>query len=163
VGAVVPYALTASNFQIMAQRSSAGTSAPLPATLTATAPGIFTADGTGVGRAAALNQDGTPNAPATPAATGSIVTFYATGEGATSPAGIDGKLGGAPLPQPLAQVAVTIGGMPASIKYAGGAPGIIAGVMQVNAVVPDGISGTVAVTISVGGVASQPGVTLSVK
>jgi len=58
---------------------------------------------------------------------------------------------------------VTIGGQVADVKYAGGAPGVIAGVMQVNAVVPDGVSGAAAVTISVGGTASQPGVTIRVR
>jgi uncharacterized protein (TIGR03437 family) len=162
VGAVVPYGVTAANFQIVAQRAS-GSSAPLPATLSATAPGIFTADGSGAGQASAVNQDGTPNAPATPAAAGSTVTFFATGEGRTTPTGVDGKLGSAPLPQPVQQVTVSIGGMPADVKYAGGAQGVIAGVVQVNVVVPSGVTGAVPVTFSVGGVTSQPGVTLSVK
>jgi uncharacterized protein (TIGR03437 family) len=162
VGAVVPYGITANSVQIVAQRSS-GTSAPLPATLATTAPGIFTLDGSGAGQAAATNQDGTTNTPASPAAAGTIITFLATGEGQTSPAGIDGKPGTAPLPQPLAPVTVSIGGVPADLKYAGGALGITAGVMQVNAVVPTGISGTVPVAITVGGVTSQAGVTVSVK
>jgi uncharacterized protein (TIGR03437 family) len=162
VGAVVPYALTASNFQIVAQ-APGGASAPLPGTLSATAPGIFTADSSGSGQASAMNQDGSPNAPGTPATTGSIISFFATGEGQTTPAGIDGKLGSTPLPQPLQQVTVTIGGVPADVKYAGGVQRVIAGVMQVNAVVPSGATGAVSVTISVGGITSQPGVTLSVS
>jgi len=162
VGAVVPYAFTASNFQIVAQ-NAVGTSAPLPSTLAATAPGIFTADSSGSGQAVALNQDGSPNTPSAPAAAGSVITIYATGEGQTTPAGVDGKLGGTPLPQPLQQVTVTIGGFPADVKYAGGAQGVIAGVMQVNAVIPSGVTGAAPVSISVGGATSQPGVTISVK
>jgi uncharacterized protein (TIGR03437 family) len=162
VGAVVPYALTAATVQIVAQSSGAA-SAPLPATFAATAPGIFTSDGSGAGQAAATNPDGTANTPANPAAVGSILSLFATGEGQTSPAGVDGKLGNAPLPRPLAPVAVTIGGVAAEVKYAGGASGIIAGVMQVNVVVPQGVPGNVPVVISVGGSASQPGVTVSVR
>jgi trimeric autotransporter adhesin len=162
VGALVPYALTSSAVQIVAQRADA-TSTPLPATLAATAPGIFTADGSGTGPAVATNQDGSANTPANPAAVGSLISLYATGEGQTTPAGVDGKLGAAPLPKPLAQVTATIGGVPAEVKYAGGASGIIAGVMQVNLTVPAGLSGTVPVVIAVGGVSSQSGVTVSVR
>jgi uncharacterized protein (TIGR03437 family) len=162
IGAIVPYALTASNLQVVAQTPVA-TSAPLPSTLTAIAPGIFTTDGSGAGQAVAVNPDGSPNKASTPAAAGSIISLLVTGEGQTSPAGVDGKLAGSPAPTPLAPVIVSIGGIPASLKYAGGAPGAIAGLMQVNAVIPDGLSGNVPVVISVGGVSSQPGVTIAVK
>jgi uncharacterized protein (TIGR03437 family) len=161
-GAVVPYALIASNLQVVAQ-GAAAPSAPLPGTLAATAPGMFTADGSGAGQAAATNQDGSTNTSGNPASAGSVISLFATGEGQTSPAGVDGRLGAAPLPQPVARVTVTIGGIPAEVKYAGGVTGVIAGVMQVNAVVPSGLSGAVPVVISVGGVASQSGVTISVK
>jgi len=162
VGAVVPYALTSSAVQIVAQRSDA-TSTPLPVTLAATAPGIFTANGSGTGQAAATNADGSSNTSANPAAVGSVISLYATGEGQTSPTGVDGKLAAAPLPKPVAQVTATIGGVAAEVKYAGGASGMIAGVMQVNIAVPAGVSGNVPVMISVGGVSSQSGVTLSVR
>jgi uncharacterized protein (TIGR03437 family) len=60
---------------------------------------------------------------------------------------------------------VTIGGVPAVVQYAGSAPESIAGLLQVNAVVPQGIAtgAAVPVTISVGGVVSQAGVTIAVK
>ena len=92
-----------------------------------------------------------------------MLSFYATGEGQTLPAGVDGKPAAAPLPQPLANVAVTLGGVPAQLRYAGGAPGQIAGLMQVNVVVPAGLSGAVSVVLTAGGVASQPGVTVVVR
>jgi uncharacterized protein (TIGR03437 family) len=162
VGAVTPYALTATSLQIVAQRAAA-TSAPLPGTLAPTSPGIFTADSSGSGQAAATNQDGSTNAPGNPAAVGSIISLYATGEGQTNPAGVDGKLGATPLPRPLAPVTVSIGGVPADVQYAGGVAGTIAGLMQVNVVIPIGVSGNVPVIIAVGGVVSQTGVTVSVK
>jgi len=163
VGAVVPYGITGSTAQIVAQ--AAGTSsAPVSVSVAATSPGVFTADGSGRGPAAAVNQDGSPNAAGSGAAAGSVVLLYATGEGQTSPAGVDGRITGTVLPQPLAPVSVTIGGVAATVQYAGGAPGIIAGVMQVNAVVPAGVSpGSVPVVVTVGGVASQGGVTVTVK
>ena len=65
-----------------------------------------------------------------------------------------------PLPQPLAKVTASLGGVNAEVLYAGAAPGLIAGVMQVNLVVPGGLSGAVSVVLTVGGVASQGGVTV---
>jgi uncharacterized protein (TIGR03437 family) len=76
---------------------------------------------------------------------------------------VDGKTAGSAPPTPIAPVSVTIGGVPATVNYAGGAPGSIAGMMQVNVVVPSGVSGSVPVVVTVGGVSSQGGVTVVVK
>jgi uncharacterized protein (TIGR03437 family) len=92
-----------------------------------------------------------------------VLSLYATGEGQTLPAGVDGKVAAAPLPEPVALVTVTIGGVGAEVRFAGGAPGQIAGVMQVNVVVPGGLAGAVAVVVTAGGVASQGGVTVAVR
>src|SRR5207244_2592813 len=46
-----------------------------------TAVGLFTADATGFGQAAALNEDGTVNTPSTPSPAGSVMTLFATGTG----------------------------------------------------------------------------------
>jgi uncharacterized protein (TIGR03437 family) len=40
---------------------------------------------------------------------------------------------------PVAPVSLTIGGQPAKILYAGAAPFLVSGVLQVNAIVPEGI------------------------
>jgi uncharacterized protein (TIGR03437 family) len=104
------------------------------------APGLFTLDSTGQGQAAAINQDGvTVNTAATPAKVGDIISLYATGEGQTTPAGVDGKPATPPYPAPNSSVSVIIGGMPAQVLYAGGAPGEVAGLMQVNVQIPSGI------------------------
>jgi uncharacterized protein (TIGR03437 family) len=162
VGAVAPYAVAGGSQQVVVE--SAGTaSAPVAVAVAPTAPGVFTADRSGRGQAAAVNQDGTQNGAANPAAAGSELSLYATGEGQTLPAGVDGKPAAAPLPQPVAKVTVTIGGVAAEVRYAGGAPGLIAGVMQVNVMVPAGVSGTAPVVLTVGGVASQSGVTVAVR
>src|SRR5260370_1356708 len=115
----------------------------------------------GVGQAAAVNREGTRTGTAAPAAAGSVLSLYATGEGQTVPAGVDGKLGAAPLPLPVAPVTVRIGGVAAEVRFAGGAAGQIAGVMQVNVVVPSGLAGAVPVVLlTVGGVPRQAGVTV---
>jgi uncharacterized protein (TIGR03437 family) len=120
-GAAVPYAVSGGTVQVVAQ--SAGTSsAPVAVSVAPTAPGVFTADGSGRGQAAAVNQGGTPNGTAAPASAGSVISLFVTGEGQTSPAGIDGKTAGSVLPAPLAPVSVAIGGTPATVQYAGAAP-----------------------------------------
>jgi len=70
-----------------------------------------------------------------------------------------------PLPQLNPLPVVTIGGAAATVQYAGPLPGGMLGVMQINAVVPAGITvgNAVPVTVTVGGAVSQPGVTLTLK
>jgi uncharacterized protein (TIGR03437 family) len=128
-----------------------------------TAPGVFTLGG-GTGQAAMVNEDGTLNSTLNPAARGSVVVLYATGEGQTNPNGVNGKPAAVPYPKPLAGVSLRIGGYPAEILYAGAAPGY-AGLMQINARVPSGYagSGVLPVTLTVGGIPSQSGVTMAVK
>jgi uncharacterized protein (TIGR03437 family) len=128
------------------------------------APGIFTLNASGTGQATMRNEDTSVNGPDNPAALGSSVVIFATGEGQTTPPGVDGKIATDTLPQPLQPVAVTIGGFPASIQYAGAAPQQPAGVLQVNATVPIAVApgSAVPVVLSVGSVPSQSGVTMGV-
>jgi uncharacterized protein (TIGR03437 family) len=129
----------------------------------ASAPGVFTMDATGTGPGAIVNQDGTVNSAANPAARGSVISIYATGEGQTSPAGVTGSVTQSNAKAPVLPVTVTIGGTGATVQYAGPAPGAVAGLLQVNAVVPQGIGPALPVTVSAGGIASQAGVTVAVK
>ncbi len=135
---------------------------PLAVPISAAAPGVFILGGT---QGAILNQDGIVNSAANPAARGSIVSIYATGEGQTSPPGIDGKFASSILPKPLLAVSARIGGVPATVPYAGAAPGNIAGLMQINAKIPDGVppGSAVAVQISIGTSLSKSGATLAVR
>ena len=92
--------------------------------------------------------------------------MYATGEGQTNPGGIDGKPGVSPAPVPVAQpVTATVGGLPATVQYAGGAPGSVAGLFQVNVQLPQDVvlGNTVPIVITAGGKKSQTNVTLAVK
>jgi uncharacterized protein (TIGR03437 family) len=110
------------------------------------APGLFPV---------VLNQDGTTNSSANPAAAGSTIVFSATGEGVTNGANTAGLQAVAPYANPLLPVVLTIGGEIASAPYAGAAPGL-AGVLQVNAVVPADLPpGQAAVLLSVGAAGSQ--------
>jgi uncharacterized protein (TIGR03437 family) len=129
------------------------------------APGLVSMSGTGQDQAAALNQDGTINSATNPAARGSIIVLYGSGAGQTSPAGIDGHLANSPAPLPVAPLTVSIGGADAAVLYAGGAPGLVEGVIQVNAVIPNGVvpGPRVPVVIASGAVKSRPLLTIAVK
>jgi hypothetical protein len=117
------------------------------------------------GAAAALNQDGSINTPTNPANASGIVVLFATGEGQTTPAGTDGKLAKAPFPQPNLSVSVTIGSLPAQAVYAGAAPGGVAGLMQINAIIPASVhaGSSVPLVIRIGSAISAPGVSISVR
>ncbi len=165
LSAVVPYAV-AGNPSTQVQVEYRGTrSAPVTLPLAPAAPAIFTLDSSGRGAGAILNQDSSVNSPANPARIGSVVSIFATGEGQTSPAGVDGKPGSNPVPHPILPVSVTIGGQTVTPIYAGGAPGDVAGVLQVNVKIPSGIQtgGAVPVLLQVGNALSQSGVTIAVQ
>ena len=163
VGAVVPYAITGTDVQVTVTYQGQ-TSNPVTVPVAVSAPGVFTQDSSGVRQALAVNQDGSANGSSHPAPAGSFITLYATGEGRTSPPGVDGKPATAPLPEPILPVTVTIGGQSASVQYAGGAPGIVAGVMQLNVEVPSTAPGgtAVPVVIMTGGNTSNT-VTLAIQ
>ncbi len=127
------------------------------------APGVFTLSSSGVGQGAILNQDYTVNGASRPATKGSVVIVYATGGGQTIPPSEDcrviSQLATLALP-----VSVRIGGSEAEVLYAGAAPGLVSGVVQINAKIPDGAEAGLAVpvTVTVGAAASQAGVTLAI-
>lgn len=131
-----------------------------------TKPSIFSINQSGMGPGAILNQDFSLNSAENPAAIGSVIQIFLSGGGQTNPASLDGELApaAAPLAELLADVSVTIGGQPAEVVYGGGAPGLINGLVQVNAVVAEGTpSGDAEIVVTIGGEASQAGVTVSIQ
>jgi uncharacterized protein (TIGR03437 family) len=140
-------------------------SAPVTLAVAKSAPGLFTADGSGSGQGAILNQDTTYNGPSNPATRGSIVSLFGTGEGLVSPDPLDGSLTlSAPYPAPTEKITVTISGQPAEVTYAGAAPFLPAGVIQINAKIPDGIApGAAPVVVSAGAATTTRTVTVSVR
>ena len=127
------------------------------------APAIFTQGGTGLGPAAAVNQDGSLNTPSNPAPRGSIISVYLSGAGQTNPLGLTGAINSTPASTVLPTTA-TIGGIAAEVLYSGPAPGLIAGVSQVNLLVPVGLEASLAapIFIQVGTASTQDGVAVSV-
>jgi uncharacterized protein (TIGR03437 family) len=137
---------------------------PYPISLYDAAPGIFSLDSSGRGQGAILNQDGSLNGSLNRAALGSVVVLYATGEGLTDPPSEDGTIAAGALQKPLLPVTVKIGGTEAGVLYAGAAPGLTAGVMQVNVRIPEGLTqrGAVSIELIVGDRSSGTGVVVIV-
>jgi uncharacterized protein (TIGR03437 family) len=165
VAAVVPYNLSGSLVQMFVQYQNA-TTGLVNLSLASMTPAVFTLNGGGSGQAAAINnKDGSINGAASPAKIGDYLQLYITGVGQTNPPGADGSINAQPLPQPQATVTATIGGKPASVNFAGGAPGSVAGVFQVNVQVPSGITvgSAVPVVVTVGTSSTQNGVTIAVS
>ena len=163
VNAVIPCAVAGHSSTQLIVEYMGVQSSPLNVPLGSAAPGIFTANGSGQGQAAALNQDNSFNSPANPAARGSVLTFYATGVGPTSPC-VDGATYGNNFPTLTLPVTVGVGNSGAQVVYGGQAPDLVSGVAQFNVVIPpDSPTGVLQLTLVVGGVFSTPGVTIAVK
>ena len=127
-------------------------------------PGVFSADSTGQGPGAILNADNSLNSAGNPAQPGGIVIVYGTGAGQTTPPGVDGAVAGPELAEPVLPVKVFIGGVEAVVDYAGSAPGLVAGVLQVNVRIPESLGpGNHALTVQIGEFKSQPGITVAVQ
>jgi uncharacterized protein (TIGR03437 family) len=168
--AIVPYEVAARGSSEVQIEYLGNRSAPVKLTVAQSAPAIFTADSSGVGQGVAINTSSTSgrleiNSASSPAAIGSIVTVYATGAGQTNPTGIDGDFPGNPPPIAILPALATIGGMQAQVLSVTAVPNVVSGVVQVNLRIPDSVSSGAAVplTIALGGVSSQPGVTLAIK
>src|ERR1035437_5102890 len=164
-GAVAPFGLQArSNTQLQVEYLGTRSSS-IALTVAAAAPAIFTASQSGKGGGWMQNEDYTLNPPAAPAGMGSVVMIYATGGGAMSSTVLDGSISQAPFATLSQNVVVRIGGVAAQVLYQGAAAGIVQGVLQINAVVPDGIApgDTVPVELTIGGVTSPASVTLAVR
>jgi uncharacterized protein (TIGR03437 family) len=165
VSAIVPYEVagqTSVNAVVVYQGNA---SAPFPVAVAGSKTAIFTNDSSGHGQGAVLNQDFSRNGPANPAPRGQYVFIYGTGEGVTSPPGVDGRISGTPLPSVNLKCSASIGGQTAATNYCGEAPGATAGLVQVNALIPQSVTpgSAVPVSITIGGAASQTGITIAVK
>ena len=65
---------------------------------------------------------------------------------------------------PLLPVAVTVDGQPANYSFAGGAPGWVSGLLQINVQIPLNVrTGDVPLAVTIGSNSSQANVTVSVR
>jgi len=130
IGGVVPMALSGNATTIQVEYQGVD-SAVVSASVVTTNPQIL---------APVVNQDGSLNSPANPAAQGSVVSLYGSGFGVTLPPGPDGAIATS-IAWLATPVAVTVGNQITTVPYAGSSPGLLNGVTQINVTIPRRISG----------------------
>jgi uncharacterized protein (TIGR03437 family) len=179
VNAIVPRELNnvvGQQITITVSNGSAFTLAPFTVMVVRENPGMFTFGGLGQGQGAIINYDSTGtitsvNSTKNTEPRGSTIAIYATGLGELNdPSPGTGDIISTDT-NPVADgtVRVDIGGQPCVVTYAGAAKMTVAGLVQINAVVPPNAkTGTnVPIVVSVGQVgqarSSQSGVTVAVK
>jgi uncharacterized protein (TIGR03437 family) len=162
VSAIVPYSVAGNATTQVQVVYNGQKSAPATVNVVEAAPALFNIPGSS--QAVAQYADYSLNNSSNPAAPGTVVVLYGTGEGVTNPGGVDGKQATTVFPAPALQVTVSIGGQQAEVLYAGAAPFLVAGVMQLNVRIPDGTpSGPAAVVVTVGTRKSTGTSTVAVK
>ena len=149
IRAIVPFVQAPDGLMTLEIETADGVTHTRDAYWALASPAVFTLDGTGDGQAAVINEDGTLNSAANPAQKGSVVAIFTTGGGPTASPSVDGAI--TPIEGNLSSLVVPIrvtfgtfnsffdpGPPPpdAQILYAGPAPGLVAGVTQVNARIP---------------------------
>ncbi|HEY7339060.1 MAG TPA: hypothetical protein VH639_29495 [Bryobacteraceae bacterium] len=173
INAVTPFGLAGKSSVQVALNYQGQAVAQGTVSVAATAPGIFSANGLGQGQGAIVNQDTSLNSASNPAPVGSTVTLFATGAGSMNPPLTDGEIvASSPTPtsQPVASVQLSMCGAdirPNSIPYAGPAPGEIAGILQVNFVIPQTCATStgpaVPLVMFIGGNKSQSNLTIAIQ
>lgn len=151
INAITPWELSGKSTTDMCVVYNGNKNCVTPA-VGAAAPGVFAS---GPGQGIAVNQDGTFNSTANPAAVGSIVSLYVTGLGSISPAPADGALVQLPLPALVNPIQVGFSNPnslvpympPAEILYAGPAPLEVGGMFQINVRIPENTAGAFAILI----------------
>jgi uncharacterized protein (TIGR03437 family) len=134
LGIQIPTELAGETSAMVQVTANGQTSAPQTIFLDAFAPGIFTTTQQGIGRAAALHEDGfSPITGQNPARLGEVITLFATGLGATSPPLGTGEPASGQTT--LVTPTVLIGGLPADVQFSGAAPGYV-GLNQINVGIP---------------------------
>jgi uncharacterized protein (TIGR03437 family) len=151
INAQVPWEIAAGPATVIV-RTRGALSPPVNITVQSAAPGLFTDQN---GYAAALNADGSVNSTGNPAAAGSIISVFFTGQGPVTSAVDDGA---APptgeTDSATSAMSATIGASQAQIQFAGLAP-LYPGVAQMNLKVPSLASGIYPLTIVIGGTGSN--------
>jgi uncharacterized protein (TIGR03437 family) len=139
ISAIVPYGVTTAIASIQVTNNGAASNT-VSMFVNLTAPGVFTQNQNGLGYAAVQHADYSLVTPSSPAQPGETILVYLTGLGAVNPTVADGALAPSnPLSTASNTIGVYIGGMQATVAYAGLAPGL-AGLYQLNVQVPSGLT-----------------------
>ena len=91
--------------------------------------------------------------------------LYGTGAGTLKTNPVDGAVTGLPLLEFLSPLTLQIGGVDAELLYAGPAPGLVSGVFQMNARIPESVEpgDKVSIRVRSGNMDSPLGTTIAVK
>src|ERR1035438_10532665 len=138
---IVPYGVTGSIAKVQVFNNNVPSNA-VTAWISKTAPGVFTQSSDGLGYGDVVHLDGTLVNAKSPAQIGETVSVYLTGLGAVSPTIADGAAGPTDpnaLAKAVATITAYIGGVSATVGYAGLAPQL-AGLYQINLTVPAGLT-----------------------
>ena len=140
IAMIVPYAVAGPIAMVQVTNNGVLSNA-VPVYVNLTSPGVLTASENGLGYADALRPDYSIVTAANPAVIGETIAVYLTGLGAVSPPIADGAAGPITTYSEVAAGSVTaaIGGVAATVVYAGLAPGY-SGLYQLNITVPAGLA-----------------------
>lgn len=178
INAIVPYEIAGRSTTTVIVSYQSQQSAGISQLVASQAPGIYTFSATGAGQSAVLNQNGSYNGPnggitvggqnvsTTPAPVGTVVAVFMTGGGQTNPSSVTGtvtpNLG--TLYKIPGTVTATINGVNAPVQFAGAAPALITGVIQVNITIPAGVTGSgLPLAVTINGSTTPGGPTISVQ
>jgi uncharacterized protein (TIGR03437 family) len=171
----VPYNVTIGSAKVVTVTNNGVPESYLPGVDTAlNAPGLFLDSGVSgqcaAGKVSATTGAYSVNSSTNSALVGDTIVLYLTGEGIydLDPAATSGYVvptNLSPLPQMTPLPAVMIGGVAATVSYAGVVPGGLLGLFQINVIVPSGSTtgNSVPVVVTIGGVSTQIGATIAVK
>jgi uncharacterized protein (TIGR03437 family) len=138
INAIVPSSVSGLNTTAVEIVTPNGTLTGPKVSVVPSEPEVFQSGGSAI----ALNQDGSLNSASNPAAGGSVVTIWATGGGISLAPGRDGVIA-TELDSPVLPVSVLnasyagASGLDSlAVLYAGSAPGLVTGALQINFQLP---------------------------
>jgi uncharacterized protein (TIGR03118 family) len=152
----IPYEIAGASTASVVLKTGGQTTPAVSMPIQPVSPGIFTINFSGSGQAVALNADGSVNSSTNPAARGSMITIFTTGEGVTTPGSTDGMTEADTSRVPVAPVSVVFNTTSAAVTSASTAPKDVAGVLEIQTTIPAGLpTGQISVAVSVGGVSTE--------
>lgn len=134
---VVPLALAGRSTSVMELYKNGVRVASREIQVHAAAPAFFQTAPVLGAPSVALNEDGSVNSRENPALRGGIVSLFGTGFGPVTPQPPDGRVTRDPYPRITMPLSARLFDQPLEILYAGYAPGLIAGTVQINVRLPD--------------------------
>jgi uncharacterized protein (TIGR03437 family) len=139
LSAIVPYGVVGSIAKVQVFNNNVPSNA-VTSWISNTAPGVLTQSQNGLGYGDVIHLNGTLVNAQSPAQIGETVSVFLTGLGAVNPTIADGAAGPTgTLANAVATITAYIGGVQATVGYAGLAPQL-AGLYQINLTVPAGLT-----------------------